>query len=116
MVQFFMNGGPAMFFVLVLGLAGLVAAGRFMRTPDARRVDTVKALSLATAFATVTAIATDLAAVGYNVAKFEGPLGPIVLQGFAESMSPAILGGTFLCVTWMLMAVGFRRLASRSLP
>ena len=27
-----------------------------------------------------------------------------------------ILGGTFLCVTWMLMAVGFRRLASRLPP
>jgi len=113
MVQFFLNGGPAMFFVLVLGLAGLVAAGRFMRTPDLRRVDTVRALSLAVIFATVTATATDLAAVGYHVSKLEGDLAPIVLQGFSESMSPLILGVTFLCVTWMLMAVGYRRLSAR---
>ncbi|MBL8951070.1 MAG: hypothetical protein JNK82_09855 [Myxococcaceae bacterium] len=115
MLQFFVNGGLPMVFVLALGLFGLVSAARFMRSPDRKRVSTVVALSVATGFATLTGIAADLATVGHVVAQNEGlqeKALAVVLQGFSESMSPAILGGTLLCLTWMLMAVGFRRLSA----
>lgn len=114
MVQFFINGGVPMVFIMVLGLIGLVASARFMRSPDRRKVGAVVALSVATGFAALTGVATDLAvfthAVAQNDTWLRQPTG-IILQGISESMSPAILGGTFLCLTWMMMAVGFRRLA-----
>ena len=115
MIQFFINGGLPMVFVLVLGLVGLVSAGRFMRSPDRRKVASVVSLSAATGFAALTGIASDVMVFTHAVAQnetFHGPdFGPVILQGISESMSPAILGGAFLCVTWMVMAVGFRRLA-----
>lgn len=117
MLQFFINGGLPMVFVLVLGLIGLVSAARFMRSPDARKVAPVVALSVATLFAALTGVASDLMVVTHVVASepgFHDEKMPIVLlQGFSESMSPAILGGTLLCVTWMVMAVGYRRLGVR---
>lgn len=114
MVQFFVDGGLPMVFVVVLGLVGLVSAARFMRSPDRRKVAAVVALSVATACAAVTGVASDIMVFTHTVAQHEALLreGPaVVLQGLSESMSPAILGGTLLCLTWMLMAVGFRRLS-----
>jgi hypothetical protein len=120
MLQFFLNGGPPMVFLLVLGFIGLVSAARFMRSPDSRRVPTVIALSVATGFASLTGVASDIAVFTHHVAANEEwlntALAGVVLQGISESMNPAILGGTFLCVTWMLMAVGYRRLALRMPP
>jgi hypothetical protein len=118
MLQLFLDGGVPMLFVLVLGLAALIAAARFMRAPDARRSGTVSALTLAAAAAAVTGLATDLAVVGHHVAQsdqFTEPLmlARVCLQGLSESLSPIILGATLLCVTWLVMAVGYRRLASR---
>ncbi len=117
MLQFFIDGGLPMVFVLVLGLVGLASAVRFMRSPDRRRVATVVALSVATLFATLTGVASDLAVFTHAVAQHEELLREapaVVLQGISESMSPAILGGTLLCLTWMIMAVGFRRLSTIS--
>lgn len=120
MLQFFVNGGPPMVFLLVLGLVGLVSAGRFMRSPAPGKVAPVVALSVATGFAALTGMATDLAVFTHHVANNEewlkNELAAVVLQGISESMSPAILGGAFLCVTWMIMAAGFRRLALRLPP
>jgi hypothetical protein len=117
MLQFFLNGGPPMVFLLVLGFIGLTSAARFMRSPDPRRAPSVIAFSVATGFAALTGVATDLAVFAHRVAGndewLSHALAQVVLQGISESMNPAILGGTFLCVTWMLMAVGYRRLALR---
>ncbi len=114
MIQFFVNGGLPMVFVLGLGFIALVSAARFMRSPDRRKVPAVVSLSVATGFAALTGVVSDVMVFTHAVAqeeKFHSELGPVVLQGISESMSPAVLGGAFLCVTWMVMAVGFRRLA-----
>jgi hypothetical protein len=37
----------------------------------------------------------------------------IVMTGIAESLTPAILGGAFLTLTWIVTAVGMRRLGDR---
>jgi ABC-type Fe3+ transport system permease subunit len=120
MIQFFLNGGPPMLFIVILGLAGLVSAGRFMSRPDPRRVGTAVALTVGLVFAAVTGVATDVAAFTTHVARLEGVAdgerAAMALQGLSESMSPAILGGTFACVIWLMMAVGFRRLAARLPP
>jgi hypothetical protein len=115
MLQFFINGGVPMVFVLVLGLIGLVSAARFMRSPDRRKVAPVVALSAATFFAAVAGVASDLMVFTHAVAQNDELLRQptaVILQGISESMSPVILGSSLLCVTWMVMAVGYRRLAA----
>ena len=37
---------------------------------------------------------------------------PYLLQGFAETMTNVILGGSFVVLTWILVAVGVRRMPS----
>jgi len=116
MLEFFLAGGPAMAFVLGLGVAALIAAARFARMPDVRRTGTVVALTVAATFATLVCFATDLGAVGRHVARDESikdELPRIVLMGISECMSPLILGGALLTVTWLVMAFGYRRLNAR---
>ncbi len=74
-------------------------------------------MTLAAAAAAVTGVASDLAVVGHHVAQSENFTEPLMLarvclQGLSESLSPIILGATLLCVTWLVMAVGYRRLAA----
>lgn len=120
MIEFFQAGGVAMWFVLLFGALSLVAAAAFAARPDPRRIDAVRSLSVATVFSIAAGIVADLAAVGSKVpAHPEWSVSPkihlIVMQGIAESMTPGVLGFSLLALTWMVMAVGHRRLA-RELP
>ena len=114
MIQFFINGGVPMVFVLALGLIGLSSAARFVRSPDRRKVPAVVALSVASCAAALAGVASDVMVFTHAVAsrdELRAQAPEAVLQGLSESMSPLVLGGTLLCVTWMVMAAGFRRLA-----
>ena len=118
MLEFFKAGGVPMFGVLVCGLAALVAAIRFAMSPDRRKVSAVVALSVAALSSSVLGFVTDLNAVGAAIQKVEefqkfDVLPFILIQGFRESLSPLILGLALLTVIWLVMAVGFRRLAPR---
>jgi hypothetical protein len=113
-------GGFPMYFVLGFGLIALGAALFFAAKPDARRVDSIRALTWATLFSIFGGIVSDIAAVGTKVPNNpEWANNPkihlIVMEGIAESMAPGILGFTLLSLVWMVMAVGHRRLA-RDLP
>jgi len=64
----------------------------------------------------VTGVATDLATVGHQVPDYlrrhpEENLAQVLLQAFAESMAPAILGFTLLSLSLvaLLVPVGFYR-------
>ncbi len=120
MIEFFKAGGLPMWFILLFGLLSLLAAGAFAVRPDPRRVETVRSLSYATVFSIAAGIVADLATVGSKVpAHLEWSVSPkihlIVMQGIAESLTPGVLGFSLLSLTWMLMAIGHRRLA-RELP
>jgi hypothetical protein len=120
MSEFMKSGGYAMWFILIFGLLALAAAGLFAARPDQRRIETVRALSRATLFSVLTGIVAGLAAVGAQVpARPEWADSPrihlIVMQGISESLANGVLGFTILSLVWMVMAVGYRRLAS-SLP
>lgn len=115
MAALFAAGGIPMFFIVAFGLIALVAAVLFAIRPDVRKVEAVKSLSIATVLSVFAGVASDFAAVGYNVPRHpewsRSPnVGLIILEGFAESMSPAIFGFSMLAVVWMIMAVGHRRL------
>jgi hypothetical protein len=113
MLDFFRAGGWSMFLVLALGVIGLVAAALFARRPDPSKVDAIKALTLAEILSVASGVTSDLSTVGYAIAegKFpNAPLQQIAFGGFAESMSPAIMGFGLLTIVWLIMAVGYRRL------
>lgn len=120
MLELMRAGGVPMWFVLGLGLIALMAAVAFAVRPDERRVAAIRDLSWATLFSTAAAIVSGFAAVGYKVpANPDWANNPkihlIVMEGISESLSGGILGFALLTLTWLVVAVGHRRLA-RELP
>ena len=118
MLEFFLAGGVPMLGVVVCGLVALIAAVRFALTPDKRKVAAIVALSVAALASSLLGLAADLAAVAGAISRTEelqkADVMPLVMiQGFRESLSPVILGLALLTVIWLVMAVGFRRLAPR---
>jgi predicted benzoate:H+ symporter BenE len=118
MIEFLRAGGFGMVIVLVVGLATLGTAVLFARRPDERRMAMLRALTLASLFSTLTAVASNMATVFYKVPQHPewskaGELGKTVLIGMGESLTPAILCGAFLTISWVVAAVGLRRLAER---
>ncbi len=117
------NGGVIpMLFILVFGVLGLAASFYFAVRAERRLLGFIKSIMQAVLFATLAATAADLGATLYAASRaWEQPgegqplyAAHLVVQGFAESTSPGILGFSFLAVTAMLAAVGRRRLDERS--
>ncbi len=103
-----------MWFLLVFGALTLLCGARFAMGPDRARLRLTGALSLATLFTTLTAICADLAMVGHHLPEYVAhhpgeSLPGALLQGFAESMSPAILGFTVLTLVALFIALGCYR-------
>ena len=76
----------------------------------------LRALTWALVFATLTGFVTGLVATCKHVVgdpeMIKDPL-PYLLTGFAESCANLILGGGIAVVTWILVAVGVRRMPHR---
>ena len=138
MWAFLRSGGLPMLFILAFGLVALVAAFHFAVRAERRSLGFIKAMAAATLFSTLATSCADVGATLYAAEKafdpttsFETRQGPataeqteaaalprvvhIVIEGFAESTSPGILGFSFLALTSMLVAVGRRRLDEREL-
>ena len=114
MMTLFREGGFPMWFLLVFGALSLISGARFALRPEPSRLRLAIALSLATLFTIVTAICADLATVGHQVPAYLAnhpgeSLASVLLQGFAESMSPAILGFTMLTLVALFVALGCYR-------
>lgn len=118
------NGGVIPMSVLLLfGLVSLLASGWFAVRGERKLLGFVKGMAAATLFTTLAASAAAVGATLYAASDtmahdnmFHGELvNPwhLVVQGLAESTSPAILGFSFLALTAMLGAVGARRLDER---
>jgi hypothetical protein len=113
MLEFFRAGGFNMFPLTILGIALFVTGIKFARNADAHRLSLIRALTVAISFCTIIGVAAGLA----STAKFvvdrpdaqQDPL-PYLLMGFAETMTNVILGGSFVVLTWILVAVGVRRM------
>ena len=113
MVDFFRAGGFNMFVLLALGIPAWIAGAKFARNASPQRLSIIRALTWAIAFAILVGVAAGLASTCKYVVSVpeaqKDPL-PYLLQGFAETMTNAILGGGFLVITWILVAVGVRRM------
>ena len=114
MLTLFREGGFPIWFLLAFGGLSLIAGARFAIRPDSARLRLALALSAATLFTMVTAISADLATVGHQLPEYllrhpETTLAIALLQGIAESLSPAILGCTVLTLAALFIALGCYR-------
>lgn len=110
--KLFRDGGFPMFFVVGFGAIALGTAFWYALRPDARHEGFIKWMSIATLMAILNGFCSDLATVARFLAESE--MAPdrrvlIFFEGFAESMSPGILGFAFLALTALLTAIGRRR-------
>lgn len=114
-VEFMLEGGWSMWFVLAIGLVTLAMSVSFLKWPNARQADIVRSFTRATVFSIVTGLSVNIAAVGAKVpANPEWANSPqihlIIMQGIAEAIAPASLGFTLLALAWLVVAVGQRKL------
>jgi hypothetical protein len=113
MINFFAAGGFTMFVLVVLGISILIPAVQFARRADPQSLSLIRALTQAIAFCGVVGVAAGVAATCHFVQSSPDaqaqPL-PFLLQGVAESLTNAILGGGILAVAWILVALGVRRM------
>lgn len=115
-IEFMIEGGWSMWFVLALGLVSLATSASFLKRPSPRQGDIVRSFTRATVFSIGTGVSVNLAAVGAKVpANPEWANSPqihlIVMQGIAEALAPASLGFTLLSLAWVVVAVGQRKAA-----
>jgi hypothetical protein len=116
MVEFMREGGWGMWLVLALGAATLVTAILFAREPDERRMALIRGLTAACSFSILTALASNLATVMHHVPQdpeLSSALSRVTMIGIGESLAPVILGSAFLTLSWIVTAVGMRRLGER---
>src|SRR5690606_31905132 len=113
MATFFQAGGWGMFVVMGLCVVTLFNAALFARKPSEQRLVMIRALSTAVCFSSVTAAAMDFSQVFYKVPEMPGWDGSphIPMVGYAESLSPVVLGAGMLTLVWMVVAVGVRRVS-----
>jgi hypothetical protein len=114
MQRFFEEGGFAMFFLLAFGLATLAAASIYARRLTRVTLRITVALGLTTTFTTLSGVCVDLAAVGHGASAFvtrhpDVSLTEAVLQGFAESLAPGVLGFTFVALSALITTLGLYR-------
>lgn len=113
MQTLFTEGGAPMWFLLAFGIGMLVLAARYAMAPTGWALRATIGLGCATGFTSVTGVAADFAAVGHHgfeyMKRTGATLPEMLLQGFAESMAPAILGFTMLSLGAMLVTFGAYR-------
>jgi hypothetical protein len=111
MIDFFRRGGFNMFVLAALGLVVLWTAVKFARNADAQRLSLIRALTWAMVLASLVGFMAGLASTAMYVVRTEpaDPV-PVLLTGFAESTTNLLLGGGLLVITWILVAVGVRRM------
>lgn len=113
MLTLIRNGGFPMFFILAFGLFALAAAAWYAYRPNARSYGFIVSMSAATLFATLMGTVADLGTVAYAVSSMitHGAKDWYValIEGFAESMSPGIMGFALLSMIALVAAVGKAR-------
>ncbi len=115
MLEFFRDGGWSMFVILLFGGVVLATAGYYAVRPDARHEGFIKWMSFALICSVLVGLASDFGAVFKYTHTIENDAERTrtILEGFAECMSPPIMGFGFLTLAAMLAAVGRRRLDAK---
>lgn len=127
MWSFIKAGGVIpMGFIVLFGIAGLVAAFIFAIRGDRRLVGFLRSISAAILFAILSGTCSDVGTTLHTANDiydrgppytFRGhPVVPheLIIEGLAESSGPGVLGFSVLSLIAMLSAVGARRLAEKT--
>ncbi len=113
MLTLIRNGGFPMFFIMAFGGVALAAAGWYAFRPNARSLGVIVWMGTATLFASLMGTVADLGTVAYAVSSMiqAGAKDWYValIEGFAESMSPGIMGFALLSMVALVTAVGRAR-------
>lgn len=117
MGDFFAEGGWGMYPVLIFGLITVGGAVWFALRPEPRRLAFTGAMWLTLSSAIIHATWTDVAAVlSYLEDPKRAPDGEVVrtlFTGLKESTRPGALGGTFLTLALLIVAIGALRAPKR---
>lgn len=111
-MKLFTDGGWSMWFILLFGFVALATAAWFAMRPSRAHPGFIGWMGAATLFSVFAGLCSDMGTVLFVVAKIEdaNERGRIICEGFAESMSPCIMGFALLSLVALLTAVGRRRL------
>ncbi len=111
MLTLFRDGGYPMFFIVLVGFAGLAASAWYAFRPTPRRLGFIAWMGLSLMFAIFQGTCADAGAVLSHVARMDPVVNPapILIEGLAESTSPGILGFAFLALIGLMTAVGRAR-------
>lgn len=115
-MEWFRLGGWGMYPILVVGLVGLGAAAFYAARGDGRLRGSLEATSRALAWFIATAVASDLIAVCFALRAPDIPdsqRARILLEGIGESLTPLTMGGAFMALMWLFIAIGQRRVDQR---
>jgi hypothetical protein len=116
MRDFMIEGGWGMWPVLVFGLLLLGSSVLYSLRPHPPRLRFIVAMSVLIAVASAHAMLTDVAMVFKHTPRFPADRHfAVLLTGLKESTRPGILGGAFLVLALVFVAVGVYRLGRREL-
>ncbi len=114
--QLFRNGGFGMYPVLVLGLVGLATAAFFAARGDKRARGFLQQLVRSLVWAMIVATTLDFMAVFHYLTGEAVPAEQMtrtLYEGAFEALSPLPMGGAFLMLIYLLLAIGERRADAR---
>ena len=114
MMQFFLEGGVAMLFVLMFGVIGLGSAIAHALRPAEAYAAFFRATARATLFAALAGTVAGFSAVFHHVpANPEWAHSPdlalIVMEGLGEALANALLGFGLLAIAWLVFAYGEKK-------
>jgi hypothetical protein len=116
MPNFMREGGIGMWFILLFGAITFVTAVLFARRPAPARLRTLGALTLTTLLSSLTAFTAGLAKSFGSLTRIPPAMHDswyfYAAKGFSESCANLIFGFTLLTLSWMVIAIGLRRLAA----
>lgn len=113
MLEWFRSGGFNMFILAAFAIVMIATAIQFARNADPHRLSILRALSWALLAATLTGFIAGLVSTcRFVIDQPEARAEPLryLLMGFSESCSNLVLGGCIAVITWILVAVGIRRM------
>ena len=107
------SGGYNMWFLALIGAVMVWTAIQFARNADPHRLSILRALTVATVVASIGGFIAGLiktcSGAGGTPEELTNRL-PMLVHGFAESCTNLVFGGAFVVITWVLVAVGVRRM------
>lgn len=107
-------GIAIMVVILALGLATFGVAVSFLIKPTEVKLGTLRPLSIATTFASVSGLSAGLATALTNISwQLQGGgkaiNAAVLTMGIAESLVAAIVGFSLLTLAWIAVSLGMRK-------